>query len=153
MELKYENLLGKPWKINEVDCFSMVRDFFKQNFDIDIENIARPNNWDADVLDLITLSYPRSGFEIMHNWDDLRPADVLCTAFNSSNPNHFVIYVGDNKIIHHRFGMNSTEETYRPAWRAVTGYVLRHPDVPDLRPKLPDGNLEDLIRARFQLQV
>lgn len=153
MELKYENLLGKPWKMNDTDCFTLAIDFFKQNFDIDIPNFARPADWDADKLDLIRMLYPKAGFEIMPDWDDLRPGDVFATSFASSNPNHFVIYVGDNKVIQHRFGMNSMEETYRPAYKAVTNFVLRHKDVPDLRPVYPDVNIEDLIRARFNRET
>lgn len=151
--MKYENLLGKPWKVNETDCFTMVIDFFKQNFGIVIPNFARPADWDADKLDLIRKLYPVAGFELMLNWDDLRPGDVFATSFASSNPNHFIIYVGDNKIIHHRYGMNSTEESYRPALKMVSNFMLRHPDVPDLRPVYPDVNIEDLIRARFNREA
>jgi len=149
-ELKYENLLGKPWVINEEDCFQIGRDFFKQNFDIDVPNLARPQHWDADRLDLIKQGFRKSGFELLSDaWDDLRPADVLAMAIGSSNANHLAIYVGDNELIHHRFGMNSCKETLRPFWRMSTLYILRHPDVPDLRPVLPEVSLEELIRARF----
>lgn len=151
--MKYENLLGKPWKVNETDCFTLVIDFFKQNFDIDIPNFARPEDWDADKLDLIRKLYPKAGFQLMQDWDDLRPGDVFATNFATSNPNHFVIYVGDNEVIHHRYGMNSTKESYRPAFKMITSFVLRHPDVPDLRPVLPDVDIEDLIRARYNLQA
>lgn len=152
MELKYENLLGFPWVMNETDCFTLVRNFYKQNFDIDIPDVARPINWNADRLDLISKVYPLAGFEkVTDMWDDLRPADILCCAVQSSVPNHLAIYIGNTEILHHRIGVNSTVETLRPFWRMTTGYILRHPSVPDLRPIAPDGNIEDLIRARFRL--
>jgi cell wall-associated NlpC family hydrolase len=153
MELKYDNLLGKPWEINKTDCFSIVVDFFDQNFDIKIPNFARPVDWNADKLDLVRMLYPKGGFEIMDDWNDLRPADVLATCFGTSNPNHLVIYVGNNEIVQHKFGVNSNKETYRPAWKAVTGYILRHPDVPDLRMPLPNVTLEELLSARFKREV
>ena len=49
MKLKFDNLLGKPWDGNEEDCFSLGRGFFKQNFNIDIPNMARPQAWDAGL--------------------------------------------------------------------------------------------------------
>jgi cell wall-associated NlpC family hydrolase len=149
-DLEYENLLGKPWSMNVDDCFTLVINFYKQNFDIDIPNIARPTDWDADELDLIRMTMPRTNFFIVDENEELRPGDLLCVAYNSKNPNHLVIYVGNNEIIHHRYGLLSAKELYRPAWRMITGYVLRHPDVPDLRPVLPDTTLEELLRARLK---
>lgn len=149
-ELQYENLLGKEWIINKQDCFTLGRDFYKQNFDIDVPDFARPQHWNADRLDLIKLSFAAANFTLISEpWDDLRPADVLALAIGSSNANHLAIYVGDNDLIHHRWGVNSCKELLRPFWRMSTLYVLRHPDVPDLRPVLPEVSLEELIRARF----
>jgi cell wall-associated NlpC family hydrolase len=152
MELEYKNLLGKEWIMNQQDCFTLVRDFFIQNFEIEIPNFARPQDWNTDKLDLVRTLYPKTGFEIITDvWGDLRPADVLACSIHSKNVNHLAIYIGDNELLHHRYGVNSCVETLRPFWRMSTLYVLRHPDVPDLRPELPDVNLEDLIRARFRL--
>lgn len=154
MDLKYEHLLGRPWIANKQDCFSMTIDFFKDNFDIDIPNFARPTNWNADKLDLIRMLMPKSGFDMVHDeWRDLRPCDVLACSFGSANPNHFVIYLGDNQLLHHKYGVNSNTEVLRPAYRMNTGFILRHPDVPDIRPVLPDATIEDIIRARFQVQA
>ena len=150
MKLKYENLLNKPFEPNEEDCFTMVMDFYDQNFGIKIPNFARPNNWNADELDLIKMMYPKAGFKIADDdFNELRPADVLAISVSSTNANHLAVYIGDNEIIHHTFGTNSTKETLRPFWRMSTLYILRHPDVPDLRPELPTTSLEEILRARF----
>lgn len=148
-ELEYKNLLGRPWEMNKEDCFTLVTDFYKQNFDIDIPNFARPIGWNADNLDLIRTCFAKGGFKMVSDeWEDLRPADVLALAISTSNANHLAIYVGNNELIHHRIGVNSCEEPLRPFWRMSTLYILRHPNVPDLRPKLPTVELEELIRAR-----
>lgn len=150
MQMQYENLVGRPFILGTYDCFRTVIDFFKQNFDLDIPNFARPTNWDADDLDLISLLYKKTGFEMVQD-DSLRPGDVLVTAVGSSNPNHLVIYLGDHEILHHKAGVLSSVEAYRPAWKMVTCYVLRHPLVPDLTPVLPDVSIEELLRARYSL--
>lgn len=152
MELKYQHLLGKPHEFGGPDCFSLVRDFFKDNFDITIRNYARPQNWDADAVDLIGHAWEREGFLPVENWNirKLRPADVLVMAVGSGNPNHFAIYIGENKIIHHLGNRLATEEILRDFWTNSTLWVLRHPDVPDMRPELPTVNIQELIDARYR---
>lgn len=149
--MKWDNLLGRQFLVGVDDCFSMGREFFKQNFDIQIADYARPQNWDSDNLDLISRAFANEGFEKITSWrvEDLRPADVLCLSVSSSAPNHFAIYVGDNQMIHHLAGRLSTEEPYRDFWRSYTSFLLRHPVVPDLRPVYPDQDLGEILRERL----
>lgn len=149
--MRWDNLIGLPFLMGKRDCFALSRNFFKQNFDLDIIDYARPQDWEADNLNLIELCYEHAGFEKLTNFKfkDLRPGDVLCMSIGSSNPNHFAIYVGDNTMIHHLSGRFSTDEPFRDFWRNVTSFVLRHPAVPDLRPVYPDVNITDLIRDRL----
>jgi len=151
----YDNLLDRPFVWGVSDCLTLLRDFFQQNFGIEITDYARPTNWSSDQLDLISICYEREGFEMITDWTakDLRPADVLCLAINESKPNHFAIFVGDNLMIHHLYGRNSAAVTYRDYWRSATCYLLRHPDVPNLQPVLPDIDIGSLLRARHPVQA
>jgi cell wall-associated NlpC family hydrolase len=150
MAIEYDNLVGRPFQMGTFDCLQMVRDFYKQNFNIDIPNFARPNDWDSDKLDLIGNLHTKLGFNKIDTWD-LRPGDILATAIGSSKPNHLVIYVGDNMILQHKANAFSNAETFRPVWKMVTCYVLRHPDVPDLTPELPDVTIEELLLGRYSI--
>jgi cell wall-associated NlpC family hydrolase len=149
--LTYQHLLNKPFTgIGNQDCFKLAIDFFWDNFQIRIPNYARPSDWSSDKLDLMRILPDHCGFETITDWrlKDLRPADVLCIAVGESNPNHFAVYVGDDKIVHHRYGRFSNEETLRDFWRRQTAFILRHSQVPDLRPTYPDLDLRDFLRAR-----
>jgi len=148
--LNYEHLIGRPFIWGASDCLSLFRDFYKENFGIEITNYARPSNWSSDKLDLMRLCYEREGFDMVTDFrlKDLRPADVLCMAIGESNPNHFAIIVEDDKFIHHLYGRNSAIDTLTPMWVDKAAYILRHPNVPDLRPVYPDINMMDLINAR-----
>lgn len=150
MSIEYKNLVGKPFDLGKQDCFKLAIDFYKQNFDINIPNFSRPTNWNADNIDLIGMLHTKAGFEKVDTWD-LRPGDALATAVGSSSPNHLVIYVGDNLLLHHKAYHLSDVETFRPAWRVVTCYVLRHLDVPDLTPVYPDVTIEELLRQRYSV--
>lgn len=150
--LKYNDLLGKSFELGVQDCFQLCRDFYLNNFGIEIPNISRPQDWEADTYDLIGNHYQLSGFEKIDSEEPRWPprtGDVLVTTIGGSIPNHLVIYVGDNKIIHHRrFGLSS-EEPLKPIWRRVTSYILRHPSVPvdlDTKPKI---HLKDILDAKF----
>lgn len=150
MTLKYEHLLGKRFAWGTSDCLSLFRDFYIDNFGITITNYARPTNWSSDKLDLMRLCYEREGFEMLTNLKlrDIRPADVLCLSIGEHNPNHFAIAVEEDQLLHHLYGRTSVCDTLTPMWFDKAAFILRHPDVPDMRPVYPDVNLLDLINAR-----
>lgn len=150
MTLEYEHLIDRPFLWGTSDCLSLFRDFYKINFGIEITNYARPTNWSSDKLDLMRLCYEREGFDMITSWKpkDLRPGDVLCMAIGESNANHFAIYLGDDELLHHLYGRFSSKEVFRDFWRNSICYILRHPDVPDLRPVYPDIDLLEILNAR-----
>lgn len=155
MTLKYDHLEGRSFIPGVRDCFEHVRDLYFDNFGIKITNYARPHDWSSDNEDLMRKLPEREGFQTITDWkiNELRPADVLCVAIGESNPNHFAVYVGDNKITHHLLGRFSATEPYRDFWRNSTCFVLRHPEVPDLRPVLENKDLGSLLRERYRVQT
>jgi cell wall-associated NlpC family hydrolase len=150
-DLRYHHLEGIKWTgIGRDDCFALGRKFYKDNFDIDIPDVVRPSDWNSDDLDLLELWHEKIGFKKLTDFrpKDLRPGDVLCMAVGERNPNHIAIFAGDNTIIHHLFGRFSRAEPFREFWFNQTSYILRHPDVPDLRPVYPDVDIRDLLSVR-----
>lgn len=151
MELEYAHLEGRRFTgIGKQDCFDLAIHFFRDNFGIEIPNFARPNDWKSDELDLISVLHKKAGFEkhVELKPADIRPADVLCLAVGEAKPNHLAINLGNDKIIHHLYGRLSSVDDFRDIWRTRTAYILRHPDVPDLRPVYPDVDLKDILDAR-----
>lgn len=151
MTLRYDHLVGLRFTgLGERDCFELVKDFFHDNFEIEIPDFARPNDWRSNETDLIRQCYPHSGFEMLTTWksSDLRPGDILAIMIGESNPNHLAIVVDDAQILHHLAGRMSNVEPLRDFWLNNTAFVLRHPDVPDLRPTYPNVEIGDLLRER-----
>ncbi|SKB62222.1 NlpC/P60 family protein [Sphingopyxis flava] len=142
---------GIPFRMGSNDCLGLFRKYYAEEFGISITDYARPNDWESSTIDLIRACYEREGFEMITSWKpkDLRPGDVLCMAIGEGNANHMAIFVGEGKILHHPANRLSVCEEYRDFWRNLTCYVLRHPDVPDLRPTYPDVTIEELLRARY----
>lgn len=156
MELTFEHLLGRPYDpISGFHCYRLVRDFYRDNFGIEMTDYAIPNDWDANHLDLIGMIHEREGFEKVEGWTlkKLRPADLLCVAVAASNANHFMVNVGGNQLVHHPLAQLSRVDPMRDFWRMSTLYVLRHPAVPDLTPVLPATSIMELANARYRPQA
>jgi cell wall-associated NlpC family hydrolase len=150
-ELKYHHLVGRKFTgIGRQDCFDLVTHFFWDNFQIRIRDYARPQNWKSDQNNLILKIYEREGFQKITEYKpkDIRPGDVLCVCIGESNPNHLAVYVGNGKIVHHIYGRLSQEEDLQGFWLNQTAFILRHPDVPDLRPIHSNTTLKDILDAR-----
>lgn len=144
-------LVGKPFDLGKVDCYDLTMKFYKLNFDIDMPNFARPNDWNPEEANLIDELYGKAGFTKLdkeENWPP-HPADILVCTVGGSVPNHLVIFLGGNKILHHKIGMLSAEETMRPAWKRYTSYILRHPQVPNLHTERPTMELLDAYREKL----
>lgn len=152
--VEYQHLVGRSFLLGVRDCYSIVRDFYFDNFGIELTDYARPKDWHSDIENIIRNVYEIDGFEMITDWKpkDLRPADIFCMSIGESEPNHLAIYVGDNKIIHHLYGRFSSDDPFRDFFRNTTGFVLRHPLVPDLRPVLSDTTLGSILRDRYAVR-
>lgn len=154
VSIKYDHLVGRQYEASEANCYQLARAFFDDNFGLKLTDYAIPSDWDSDVVDLLEQLHEREGFEKIADWriKDLRPGDVLCTAVGSKAPNHIVINLGGNLVLHHLRGRLSAAEPLRDYWRMVTCFLLRHPAVPDLRPVPPLIPLEEVLRVRYPHQ-
>lgn len=138
LKFKTETLTGKNFELGAQDCYSLTQDFFRINFDIELPDFARPNDWDPSKDNLIEKHYIETGFKKLdkeENWPP-KPADVLVCTVGGSTPNHLVVFLGGNQIIHHKVAMISGKETMRPAWKRYTSFILRHPDINIEEPEL-----------------
>jgi cell wall-associated NlpC family hydrolase len=155
VQLVFDHLLGRPYVDGENHCYKLARDFFRDNFDLELGDYVIPTNWDARKLDLIGKIHEKEGFEKVPDWSikSLRPGDVLCIAVRSNNANHLAIYVGNNEIIHHPLAQLSRVESIGDFYLMSTMYVLRHPAVPDLRPTGTTVTIQELLDARYRPQA
>lgn len=152
--MQYDELLGRQFELSRADCFSIVRDFYDLNFNIKLTNYARPKDWNADDIDIIGGSYEHEGFFKVEDWTlkTLNPGDLLCMAIGTAKANHLAVYVGGNKIVHHKIYSMSSEETLRDFWRKSICYVLRHKDVPLVVEEKPEVSIMELLNERNRIQ-
>lgn len=149
--LKFDHLEGRRFtEIGDHDCYALAIDFYYDNFGIKLTNYARPADWSSTKTDLIRNLYERDGFEMISNWKlkDLRPADALAITIAERNPNHIGIYLGNDEMLHHLYRKLSRRDPFSGVWHHHTAFILRHKDVPDLRPPVVTQDLAEFISAR-----
>lgn len=155
MVLNYDHLLGQQYVIGINHCWKLCRDFYRDCFGIELGDYSIPTNWNSDQLNLIEMIYEREGFSKVSDWTvkDLQPGDLLCVAVHASNPNHFVVFVGENTLLHHPLMQLSRTEPWRDFWRNRTCFVLRHKDAPKFDMPKTEGSIQEIVRARYSLEI
>ena len=123
-------MIGRQFHYGTVDCYSLVRDYYREEFGIELPNVARPNDFWEHGIDLYGKHYAKAGFQLLdllpHDW---QRGDVVLMAIMSEVPNHAGVIVEPGKILHHLYGRLSTIEDYKGIWRNTTVGVYRHKDV------------------------
>jgi cell wall-associated NlpC family hydrolase len=146
MSLKHDHLIGRTYASGKVDCYTLIREFYADNFSITLPNYARPHNWWDHGLNLYMDSFYDHGFRPMNDHPrEWRVGDAALMAIRSTIPNHAGVFVEQGKLLHHMMGRLSTVEDYRGLWRNSTIIVLRHKDIPDPTPTPSNIQLEDML--------
>ena len=123
--MKYNKYIGLPYATNGrdesgIDCWGLVRLFYKQEYNIDLPSYAEEYSgaYDDRILDMMAL--------YKNNWQQTttaEPGSVI--VFNIlGEPFHVGVYIGEGKFIHARDGMDSVVESVNsPKWvKRIEGY-------------------------------
>lgn len=120
-------LVGRPFLFGILDCFTLIKDYYKETLNIDIPEFDRTDGfWDRDE-DLYMQGYEKAGFvEVPH----VRLHDVILMQIRSKEvANHGAVYIGDTMILHHLYGKLSSRDIYGGYFREATRKFLRHKDL------------------------
>ena len=111
-------LVGRTWSHGVLDCYAIIRDWYKQERNINLPNFDRSDDWWKSGENLYLDNFGKAGF-IETTQDKLKTGDVILMTINSSVPNHGALYLGDGLILHHIHGRLSTREVFG-------GYCLKN---------------------------
>ncbi len=114
--------LGIPFKWQENDCLSLVRLFYKEEFNIDLIDTIRDKNWSIDEPNRIINNFRSFGFKEVN---DLKYGDVIAVG-DKTKPSHLMIYLNNDQILHQRINTYSTVEIYNDSLKKITSNVFRH---------------------------
>lgn len=125
-ELPY---LERPYAFGVLDCWSLVRDYYRREYNIALGDYPRIERFWAKGCDFFgdESNWEREGFVTLI--DELpKEGDLfLMQTDNTGNPNHVAIYIGNDMILHHSYGRLSMREIYGGGyWQKHTVSHKRH---------------------------
>tara|TARA_R100000742_G_C4270034_1_gene88658 strand:- start:100 stop:813 length:714 start_codon:yes stop_codon:yes gene_type:complete len=121
-ELPY---VGREFSHGIVDCYSLVRDFYKREFGIQLNDYNRRDQWWANGENMYLDNFAKEGFKEIE-LEDIGYGDLFLMQLESPVPNHAGIYLGDGVVLHHVQGRLSSRDVYGGYYQKVTATVLKH---------------------------
>jgi proteasome lid subunit RPN8/RPN11 len=120
----YNKYVGKPYKLGSSDCFSIIRNYYKNELNIDIKDYPRDVNWVSKPGNDYERYYQDEGF---FQVEDLAKNDIILLKFPQfDHCSHAVIYMGNDIILHHLIGQYSSLCFYNESYKKMARYKLRH---------------------------
>ena len=115
-------LVGREWTHGILDCYSIIRDWYKQERNIELPEFDRHDEWWKAGQNLYLDNILKVGFKPIEQ-KDLQEGDVILMTIGSSVPNHGALYLGNGVILHHIQNRLSTREVFGGYWlKNTTGY-------------------------------
>lgn len=119
-------LIGRPFIHGILDCYSLVRDYYRETLQIDLPDFERHDNWWKTGENLYLDNFAKAGFSQVN---ELQPHDGILMRIASDTPNHAAVYLGDGIILHHLYGRLSCREVYGGWYQTMTTAFVRHQHV------------------------
>ena len=121
-ELDY---VGREFSHGIVDCYSMWKDFYKREFNIEMSEYERRDGWWDKGENLYLDNYEKEGMREIEI-KDIQYGDIILMCLEASVPNHCAVYIGDGQILHHVMHRLSSRDVYGGYYQKATAKILRH---------------------------
>lgn len=122
-------LVGRPFSHGVLDCYSLVRDWYGQEWGLALPDFARRDEWWNDGhSDLYMDHLAECGFHQV-KLAEIQRGDLLLMQVRSRNlvPNHAGIWLGDGNMLHHMHGRLSSRDVFGGYWQECLRLVARPP--------------------------
>ena len=106
-------LTGRTYNFGENDCYSLVRDYYRKEFDITLPSIEFEDNWWDKGLNYFEDCVEPFGFKDV---DTPQKGDMIIFKVYGNIPNHCGIYLEEDVMLHHAENRLSCRESLYPFW-------------------------------------
>jgi proteasome lid subunit RPN8/RPN11 len=120
---KLKDYLDKDFNIPKSDCFTLVRDYYKIEKNIHINDYERIEGDFKNTSNLILNNFEIEGFRKV---DEMKKDDVLLISDGDNNITHMGIYLDNDLILHHPRNTKSCIEYINHHLRKKIIYIMRH---------------------------
>ena len=105
-------ILGRQWAWGVTDCYTLVRDWYKEKLNIDLIDWHRPTTLEEfNKNPMFEKCAEKTGFRELRPDEKLINGDLLFMSIFSNNLNHVAIFV-DGDVLHHLTDSLSCIEPY-----------------------------------------
>lgn len=118
-------LVGRVFTHGILDCYTLVRDYYKQECGIELPHVEREDDWWNTGKNLYLDNMEAAGF-VRVDGSAPQVHDGFLMQIRSPVPNHAAVYLGDEIILHHMYNRLSSRDVYTGYWNKVTVVHLRH---------------------------
>lgn len=122
-------LLGREFVHGVLDCYSLIRDWYREERGIDLPDFERREEWWTKGENLYIENFGKAGF-VPVDPSEIQCGDVMIMQIMSKVPNHAGIYLGRDVMLHHLMRRLSCRETYNGYWKKNTRLVIRYQGTP-----------------------
>lgn len=120
-------LVGREFSYGVLDCYTIVRDWYKRERGIELDDYPREDNWWHTGGDWYMDHYREQGFEPVTD-GSLEVGDVFLMQVRAEKTNHAGVYLGNGVFLHHLHGRLSSRDVYGGYWKDVTRLHVRRKD-------------------------
>lgn len=123
---KLDKYVGRPFRHGTTDCYGLIRDFYKDEFGIELTNYARADNWWNEGGNLYMDHYKDEGFRLVDEKEELQYGDLCLIALGCNVASHGAIYIGNKLLLQHCQDRPSSIDRYIGCLKDRTLAVIRH---------------------------
>ena len=121
-ELPY---VGRPFYYGVIDCYTLIRDFYKREFNIELTDYDRKDRWWERGESMYLDHFKDEGFKEVP-MEEIEYGSVVLMHLEANVPNHGGIYIDGNMILHHVQDRLSSRDLYGGFYQKNTAKILKH---------------------------
>ena len=119
-------LIGRQWVWGVTDCWSLVRDYYRENKNIILRDWERPTTPEEFIKNpMFEKCAADTGFAELKPDDKLQNGDLLFMSILANGLNHVAVFI-DGDVLHHLADRLSTKEPYNQWLLKCTGKRYRY---------------------------
>ena len=119
-------IIGREWVWGITDCWSLVRDWYKEEKNIELRDWQRPTTPEEFIKNpMFERCAEATGFRELEPNERLENGDLLFMSIMDAGLNHVAIFI-DGDVLHHLSSRLSCKEPYSPWLLKCTGKRLRY---------------------------
>ena len=116
-----KTLIGRDYDFGKNDCYTLARDYYKQELNLDLPIQDFEDDWWDLGLNYFDDLFEKFGFREVQ---DPKIGDGILFKVYCNVPNHCGIYLGEDVFLHHAINRISCRENLYPFWgKHVSRYV------------------------------